>query len=208
MGLVNEPEYVKVNNEITHKTLADRENDGVMESHMIRYNEEFEMFRKYVKPHNSILDLGCKDGLWFDLLSAYGYTRLVGVDCSPVVLEMAGKKGYDVFLGDIMDLSMFGDDSFDAISIIHTLEHVPEPSKVIEECYRVGKPNATVFVEVPTQEYAPPEDWGHYHCFYNKQEVVDLFDREFRLIEMVSQPTKSKSPWHRYVFKARKNEDL
>jgi ubiquinone/menaquinone biosynthesis C-methylase UbiE len=202
MGLVT-PEYIKVNNEITHKTLADRETEGVMESHMIRYNEEYQMFCEYVKPHHRILDLGCKDGLWFDLLSAYGYNNLVGVDCSPVVAEMAGKKGYDIYIGDICDLSMFEANEFDAISIIHTLEHVPEPSNVVEECWRVLKEGGYVFVEVPTQEYAPPEEWGHYHCFYNKQEVVDLFDREFELIEQVSQPTKSKSPWHRYIFKIR-----
>lgn len=188
---------------ITHKTLADRENEGVMESHMIRYTEEYGMFSKYVKPHMSVLDLGCKDGMWFDLLKANGFNNLTGVDCSPTVLQMIGEKGYDAFLGDIQKLNMFDDELFDAISLIHTLEHVPQPELVASECWRVIKPNGFLFIEIPTQEYAPPEDWGHFHCFSKREEVVDIFDKYFKLLEMVSQPTESKSPWHRYMFKVR-----
>jgi len=199
----NKPEYIKINNEITMKTMKDRENPDILNSHWKRYVEEFGIFSKYVKNTDKVLDLGCKDGTWFDLLKQNNFTQMVGIDCCPEVVEIASKKGYNVYIGDVQNMPMFDDESFDSISLIHTLEHVPNPDLVVSECERLLKENGIVFVEVPTQKPEEPEKWGHYHCFTHRGEVVELFDPYFQLLEVVSMDPPSKKPWHRFIFKKR-----
>lgn len=45
------------------------------------------------------------------------------------------------------------DASFDVVTIFHTIEHLPEPTKVIRELYRILKPGGFVLIETPN--YAP-----------------------------------------------------
>jgi len=43
----------------------------------------------------------------------------------------------------------FADNSADEVMMLHTLEHLDEPKKVMAEIYRICKPQARVTIEVP-----------------------------------------------------------
>jgi ubiquinone/menaquinone biosynthesis C-methylase UbiE len=55
--------------------------------------------------------------------------------------------------------------SVDKILMLHTLEHLDDPFKVMQEIYRIAKPDAVVTIEVPywkSDQYTNPV---HKHCF-------------------------------------------
>jgi len=59
----------------------------------------------------------------------------------------------------------FADNSTNEVLMLHTLEHLTEPKKVMAEIYRICKPNAKVTIEVP---YWKKDMWTnpeHKHYF-------------------------------------------
>ena len=59
----------------------------------------------------------------------------------------------------------FPENFADAIHCSHVLEHLPPTNKVIEECYRLLKPNGLLFIECP--HFSWVEAYRHYeHCHF------------------------------------------
>ncbi|MFX1237527.1 MAG: class I SAM-dependent methyltransferase, partial [Promethearchaeota archaeon] len=130
----------------------------------------------------------------------FNKSNLYGVDFCDEVVKICNDKGYKTYKEDIQETS-FESDSFDFIYIVHTLEHVPNPEKVVEECRRLLNENGYVFVEVPIQsQIDDPSLWGHFHPFTSKDEVKKLF-KDFDVLKEDWQKTKSKSPWFRLLVR-------
>lgn len=72
--------------------------------------------------------------------------------------KIKGSVGVDIRLDSqadvIWDLNKFPykfakDNSFDLINMNHVLEHLSDTKKVLEEIWRIGKPNAKVIIKTP-----------------------------------------------------------
>src|SRR5512146_2805940 len=81
-----------------------------------------------------VLDVGCGAANMTHHLRHYG--RVVGVDNNPRPLEVARGRGLEAFEGTAGDLP-FGDQEFDLVALLDTVEHVPDQDCVFEECRRV-----------------------------------------------------------------------
>jgi 2-polyprenyl-3-methyl-5-hydroxy-6-metoxy-1,4-benzoquinol methylase len=194
-------DHLEVNSKVTLKTLDINRTPDNLKAVMGRLNDVYEMTKEYLNEESLILDMGTKDGLFFDLLVEKGIDKngLYGVDCCDEVVKICNDKGYETFKEDIQNTHFFNN-SFDFIYIVHTLEHVPSPEEVVEECNRLLNENGYVFVEVPIQsQIDDPKLWGHFHPFTSKQQVRDLF-KNYEILKEDSQRTKSKSPWFRILF--------
>jgi len=94
-----------------------------------------------------ILDLCCGTGDWTIMLAnRFRHSKITGLDFSQGMLKLAhqkiGKSGVtNITLesGDAMNLR-FPDDSFDVVTIGFGLRNVPDANKVLQEIYRVLKP--------------------------------------------------------------------
>jgi SAM-dependent methyltransferase len=100
----------------------------------------------------SLLEVGCGSGRYLDLMRALGWKRVVGVDFSAKAVEQAkGTLGLEVYCGELKDV-VLEPNSFDAVSLSHTLEHVPDPIAFLRDIYRVMKPGARLAIIVPNVE--------------------------------------------------------
>jgi len=195
-------DYVEVNKKVTMKTLDINRTPDNLKAVFGRLNDVYDMCKDHLTKDMKILDIGTKDGLFFDVLVENGFkkSKLMGIDCCREVVDICNKKGYFVFDGDIQSMEDVNPENFDFIFIIHTLEHVPNPKEVINKCTEMLKTNGFLFIEVPIQsQIDPPELWGHYHPFTSQQQVKNLFG-EYIIIKEDCQKTKSKSPWYRVLF--------
>ena len=101
----------------------------------------------YNKFNLSLLDIGCGGGIVSNQLARLGY-QVTGVDLSRESLEIASK--YDttktaVYLeANAYDLP-FDNDSLDIVTCLDTLEHVDNPSRLVQEAHRVLKPGGLFF---------------------------------------------------------------
>ena len=97
-----------------------------------------------------ILDIGCGGGILSESLALAGASD-VGIDRAEAGLEVAKlhllESGLDIDYQFISaeELAQSESGSFDVIACLEMLEHVPDPSLIIEACSKLIKPNGQVF---------------------------------------------------------------
>jgi ubiquinone/menaquinone biosynthesis C-methylase UbiE len=97
----------------------------------------------------SLLEIGCGSGMYLDLMRALGWRRVVGVDIGATAIQQA-KDVLDIeaYCGSLEEAHL-DSNSFDAVSLSHTLEHIPEVVEFLREVYRVTRPGGRLAVIVP-----------------------------------------------------------
>lgn len=103
-----------------------------------------------------ILDIGCGAAGKTLYYAALGARKVYGIEVVEHYEEeanaLAREKGledkFQFILGDAANVP-FGDNFFDTIIMNDAMEHVDEPLKVLNECYRVLKPGGRLYVNFP-----------------------------------------------------------
>jgi len=115
------------------------------------WSELFAVLKDYTKEGEKVLDVGCGNGRFLDLLGEkkIDYT---GVDNSEEQIREAQKKYPDrnFLVADALNLP-FPDDSFDKVFLIAVLHHIPSINlriKVLTELQRVLKPRGYLLLTV------------------------------------------------------------
>ena len=98
----------------------------------------------------SVLDVGCGGGILSESMAALG-ARVTGIDAGQAPLEVAKlhllESGHEVDYQHIMveELAEQQPESFDVVTCMEMLEHVPDPGSVISSCARLLKPGGMAF---------------------------------------------------------------
>lgn len=100
-----------------------------------------------ILPDKRFLDVGCGIGNLVATMSLLGMES-EGVEPSLAAAEKAQSLGRKVFCGTLHE-ARYSNDTFDAMAMIHVLEHVADPIALLQECYRILKPNGVLTVGVP-----------------------------------------------------------
>jgi SAM-dependent methyltransferase len=102
------------------------------------------------KPGGRLLEIGCGSGTMLEYIGSLGW-EVEGADVDSSAVVNARKKGLKVSHGSIEELC-YGENTFDAITISHVIEHVPDPVRLISECFRILKPGGTLSLVTPNTE--------------------------------------------------------
>lgn len=121
-------------------------------------NIEFLTTVKYLEnicpPQSKILDACAGTGIYAFYLANKGYRVVAGdlVDCNVnqmIKQQDANPILEDIYTGNIMNLSIFDDESFDVVLNLGSFYHLTDEKdriKSIQECLRVLKPNGVYFL--------------------------------------------------------------
>ena len=102
-------------------------------------------------PGARVLDVGCGAGLLSEALAREG-ADVVALDLAPELVEVAklhlleSRLKVDYRLQSVEALAAEAPGSFDAITCMEMLEHVPEPASVLAACATLLKPGGRLFV--------------------------------------------------------------
>lgn len=121
-----------------------------------------------LKPRSEVLDVACGTGDLSGELAQAGVARVVGVDFSAPMLEIAKAKAgrlkdpssVEYRLGDAMSLD-FPDASFDVVTISFGLRNVATPERAIREFRRVLRPHGRLVILEFSQPRNPLLRWGN-----------------------------------------------
>lgn len=102
--------------------------------------------RRFVEP-GSLLDIGCGAGVFLSVARSRWRTKGVEL-CTWAVREARQKFQLDVHEGTLEDAGL-KDDSFDAVTMLDVIEHLPNPRETLEQVRRVVRPGGIVFVMTP-----------------------------------------------------------
>jgi len=117
----------------------DRETD--LNSGCIEY-----MLENMSKEAGSILDAGCGRGYWLNLVAENSSLRITGCD----LYDNVKLKRGSYVKANLEDLP-FDDNSFDIVTSHHTIEHVLNPQKAVNELKRVAAKQ--LIIVTPCQKY-------------------------------------------------------
>jgi ubiquinone/menaquinone biosynthesis C-methylase UbiE len=105
------------------------------------------MFLDDLKP-GKVLDVGCGDGKFLHRMRQLGWS-VAGVDFdAKAVANAKSIYGLDLHRGDLAS-AKFPDNSFDAVTMSHVIEHVPDPLALFAEARRILKPGGRLVVTTP-----------------------------------------------------------
>lgn len=102
------------------------------------------------QPHGRLLDVGTGDGRFLQNCRLLGYD-VSGTEVSEAGASYARRRGFDVRMGQITEME-FPPETFDAVTIWHVLEHVPNPGAVLRKVHSLLKPKGLLVVAVPNEE--------------------------------------------------------
>jgi SAM-dependent methyltransferase len=132
-------------------------------------------------PPGRVLDLGCGVGHSFRELEP---RETVGVDIDPAAL--AGQER-ETHVADMRQLPFAGR-SFQSALAVQSLEHVPDPDRVLAEVVRILAPRGrAIFVTPNRLTFGPPgEIIDPFHFIeYDAAELRELCSRHFARVEIL-----------------------
>ncbi len=98
-----------------------------------------------------VLDVGCGGGLLSEAMARAG-AEVTGIDLAPELLKVARLHGLesgvkvDYRQQSVEDLAQQAPATFDAITCMEMLEHVPDPAAILTACAALLKPGGKLFV--------------------------------------------------------------
>jgi SAM-dependent methyltransferase len=141
-------------------------------------------------PFREILEIG--GGRSGQARMLYPQARVINLDSDPGHGESAVNRDPQVefVVGDATALP-FSDSSFDAVTLLDVLEHIPDDTAAAAEALRVVRPGGAVLVSSPNLRWRSPyhpvmrpicptseqmmERWGHVRVGYDLEDLTRLF---------------------------------
>ncbi len=171
-------------------------NEGKKSYAQWQFEKGIETIKFYLKHTNIdqmfkdkvVLDIGCGAGGKTIYYASKGVKRIVGVEILGKYREEAENlaKKYDMddkfeFVCADAAKTPFEDETFDTIIMNDAMEHVDEPEKVLDECYRILKKNGKLYLNFPPYNHpygahlsdAIGMPWVH--VFFSEKTLIETY---------------------------------
>ena len=153
-------------------------------------------------PPGDFLDVGCSFGGFVASASRAGY-RARGLDLSQFAVSEGKKHGRDLMCGAV-EPSVFSPESFDVVTLIEVMEHLPDPALAARSLHSWLRPGGLAVIQTANFDgnqarkegaryhYYLPGDLFYYSARNLKQLLSDAGFRRFKIYRPVDFPLAAK----------------
>lgn len=135
---------------------------GSNEAIAMRNRNQAEMLADYIRPGDSVLDVGCGTGLLTKCLEEALGAEVMGLDVQDFRVAKVPLHEFD-------GVSIpFPDRTFDHVVLSFTLHHCQDPLALIQECRRVARRTIVAFEDLPDGRFGRVQVALHVERFRRK----------------------------------------
>ncbi|MDX5346252.1 MAG: class I SAM-dependent methyltransferase, partial [Hymenobacteraceae bacterium] len=161
----------------------------------ITVKQKVEILNQHTSQKGKILDYGCGTGFFLNACQKDGW-EVEGFEPN----DTARRQAAELLQKEIeaKDLNRFENESFDAISLWHVLEHIHTLNETFSKIIELAKPGATIIVAVPNADSHDAkqykENWAAYdvprHLYHFNQATMKRFLKKHKLQLQETLPMK------------------
>lgn len=138
-----------------------------------------------VSRRGRLLDVGCGDGAFLERMRDFGW-EIAGAEPDPRARRAAAARlGPDVPLATELDDPVLQAESFDAVTLSHVIEHVPDPLATLRDCTRLLAPGGLLVCLTPNTASLGARSFGPHWLHWDPPRHLHLFDPD-SLAELVT----------------------
>jgi SAM-dependent methyltransferase len=133
--------------------------------HLVKRNAikgKVSLLNKEQNSKGKLLDIGCGTGDFLVEAKNQGWS-ILGFEPNSDAKQLAANKGVS-FTEDIFTLP---ENTFDAVTMWHVLEHVPNLTEYIANLKRIVKPNGTIIIAVPNYKSYDAKYYNRFWAAYD-----------------------------------------
>lgn len=121
-----------------------------------------------------IFDIGCGNGLFFPRLEELGGV-VAGLEADNRLLPADGKYRGQIHVGPFDD-SFEAERSYDLVTMLDVLEHLPNPRAALQQAARLLQPGGFLVVTVPAflELWTKHDEMNHHYTRYTKQTILPV----------------------------------
>lgn len=108
------------------------------------YGRYLNSLAQYDVKKDALLEIGCGNGFFLDEAVKQGYISVSGVEPSLDAVDRANPQMRPLIVCNIMQAGLFNSEQFDVICMFQVLDHIPDPKKLLDECFRIVKPKGLI----------------------------------------------------------------
>lgn len=108
------------------------------------YGKYLNGLEQYDVKKESLLEIGCGNGFFLEEALQQGYIGVRGVEPSSDAVERASPQIGPLIVCNIMQPGLFKSEQFDVICMFQVLDHIPDPRKLLDECFRLLRPGGLI----------------------------------------------------------------
>lgn len=116
------------------------------------------MKKSQAKYDHAILDIGTGNGSLLTKLFRIGFTNLTGID--PFIAESKDYGSVKILQKNIFEVT----EIYDLVMMHHSLEHMFEPKKVLQQAQKLLRPGGRLLVRIPVMGNYGWKKYGTYWC--------------------------------------------
>jgi SAM-dependent methyltransferase len=162
------------------------------------------------KPRGSLLDIGCSIGILVEEAITLGY-KAQGIDLDGNAIAHGRSLSRPISNTKLEDIPA---ESFDVITLSHTLEHIPDPVEFLRKCRSKLTPGGCIAIVIPCHDsliartlkrrwYGWMPDQHYFH--YSLPSTENLFEKAgLKTIKVFQESMDHRPRWNRrYSLKTR-----
>jgi SAM-dependent methyltransferase len=164
-----------------HTNVRPGEEDNVRQT----FRAYYRLARPHLAARKRILDIGCDMGLLLGMAAGDGFEELHGVEPNPMAAAVARAVPRTRIVETFYESTEYPEDHFDLVTLIHVVDHLVEPIRLLTRVRRDLTPGGVVLAVVHNAgsllarvlgEHFPPYNLYH-HYFFTKRTLGLLFAR-------------------------------